>query len=129
MKALIPDGGISIRIRNFIEQIHGSLTHWAIRGAGGAVWNPSCFGNCREASFNMSRLVYLRESDEYVGPFATREDAERFLTLMLSSGESLEDIDLVEIDIVATSALNVVSVKERKELIEKGKRLRRRRHE
>ncbi len=77
----------------------------------------------------MSRLVYLRESDEYVGPFATREDAERFLTLMLSSGESLEDIELVEIDIVATSALNVVSVKERKELIEKGKRLRRRRHE
>ncbi len=76
----------------------------------------------------MSRLIYLREADEYVGPFATRGDAERFLTLMLSSGESLEDIELVEIDIVATSALSVVSVKERKQLLEKGKQLRRRRH-
>ncbi len=66
----------------------------------------------------MSKLVYLREANEYVGPFASRGDAERFLTLMASFGESLEGIEIVEIASVA----NPVSVKERKQLLGKVKR-------
>ncbi len=77
---------------------------------------------------DMSRLTYLREADEYIGPFTRRSDAEVFLALMLSSGESIKGIEIIEIDIVATAALKAVSVKEREKLLEKVKRLRRRRH-
>lgn len=70
----------------------------------------------------MSKLIYLREADEYVGPFAGRGDAERFLILMRSFGESLEGIEIVEIDSVANSAPNAVSAEERKQLLDKVKR-------
>ncbi len=34
--------------------------------------------------------IYLREKDVYVGPFYSREDAERFLVLIELSGGSLK---------------------------------------
>ncbi len=70
----------------------------------------------------MSKQIYLREADEYVGPFAGRGDAERFLVLMTSFGESLEGIEIVEIDLVTDPAPNAVSVEERKQLLDKVKR-------
>ena len=45
----------------------------------------------------MSGLVYLREKNEYVGPFCNRGDAARFLIAMAASGESLEGVEIVEI--------------------------------
>ncbi len=68
----------------------------------------------------MSRLIYLREANEFVGPFASRGDAERFLTLMKLSGESLEGIETVEID--GHSTPNAISVEERRQLLGKAKR-------
>ncbi len=41
--------------------------------------------------------IYLCEGDEYVGPFQSHEDAERFLLLMKASGESPEGIEIVEL--------------------------------
>ena len=41
--------------------------------------------------------IYLREGDEYVGPFRGREDAERFLSLMELLGESPEGVKIVEL--------------------------------
>ncbi len=70
----------------------------------------------------MSKLIYLQEADEYVGPFHSRGDAERFLVLMRSFGESLEGIEIVEIDGVANAAPKAVSVEERKQLLDKLKR-------
>ncbi len=70
----------------------------------------------------MSKLIYLREADEFVGPFAGRGDAERFLFLMTSLGESLVGIEIVEIDTVVNSAPKAVSVEERKQLLDKLKR-------
>ncbi len=68
----------------------------------------------------MSRLIYVREEDEYVGPFARHRDAELFLDLMTLSGESLEGIEIVEID--SDSAPDAVSVEEREQLLSKKKR-------
>ena len=70
----------------------------------------------------MSGLTYLRERDEYVGPFASRGDAARFLIAMAASGESLEGVEIVEIDSTADPGPNAVSVKERKRLLDKVKR-------
>ncbi len=70
----------------------------------------------------MGKLIYLREADEYVGPFAGRGDAERFLILMASCGESLEGIEIVEIDNDANPAPDTVSVEERKKLLNALKR-------
>ena len=41
--------------------------------------------------------IYLHEGNEYVGPFRTREDAERFLILMESYGESREGIEITNL--------------------------------
>lgn len=75
------------------------------------------------------RLIYLREAKEYVGPFATRADAGRFLIAMESFGESIEGIEIVEKDSDANSVQNVVSVEERRQLLSKVKRSLRRRRE
>ncbi len=48
--------------------------------------------------------IYLREGAEYVGPFYSREDAERFLVLMEFCGESREGIEIVKMDNAAASA-------------------------
>ena len=42
--------------------------------------------------------IYLRERDEQVGPFHSRQDAERFLVLMELFGVSREGIEIVELD-------------------------------
>ena len=39
--------------------------------------------------------VYLREGNEYVGPFLNRMHAERFLLLMVLHGESLSGVKIV----------------------------------
>ncbi len=54
--------------------------------------------------------VYLREGDEYIGPFGSRGDAERFLTLMQFSGTIIEGIEIVEIasDLQPNSAEDAV---------------------
>jgi len=70
----------------------------------------------------MSRLIYLREANDCVGPFASRGDAERFLVAMMSSGESLEGIEIVEIDSAVSSVRNALSVKERIRLLRKVKK-------
>jgi hypothetical protein len=72
--------------------------------------------------YDMSRLIYLREANEYVGPFATRADAGRFLVAMESFGESVEGIEIVEFDKAANPVLQVVSVEERRRLLSKVKR-------
>jgi len=66
--------------------------------------------------------IYLREKDELVGPFCSRGDAERFLIAMTLCGESLEGIEIVEIDSAANSVPNAVSAKERKRLLKKVKK-------
>ncbi len=71
----------------------------------------------------MSRLLYyVHEMDEYVGPFVTLGDAELFLALMADAGDSLEGIEIVEIDGDANLAPHAVSVDERKQLLDKVKR-------
>ncbi len=70
----------------------------------------------------MSGLTYVREGDEYVGPFASRGDAARFLIAMAASGESLEGVEIVEIESDADPAPKAVSVEERKRLLAKAKR-------
>ncbi len=70
----------------------------------------------------MSRLIYVREMDEYVGPFLSRRDAEIFLALMANCGESLEGIEIIEIDSKANLAPDAVSAEERKRLLKKAKR-------
>ncbi len=62
--------------------------------------------------------IYLREKDEYVGPFCSRGDAERFLELMVLHGDSLEGIEIVQIDNAKTVS-NAVSVEERQKLLDK----------
>ncbi len=42
--------------------------------------------------------IYLREQGEQVGPFRSRQDAERFLILMGLFGTSREGIEIVEFD-------------------------------
>ncbi len=42
--------------------------------------------------------IYLREQDEQVGPFDTRQDAERFLILLELFGAGREGIEIVEVD-------------------------------
>ncbi len=70
----------------------------------------------------MCRLIYLRDAGEYVGPFASRGDAERFLIAMASFGESLKDIEIIEIDSDADSVPNAMSIRERKRLVKKVKK-------
>lgn len=70
----------------------------------------------------MRRLIYVHQMDEYVGPFLTRRDAEVFLTLMSTCGESLEGIEIVEIDGDVNSAPKAVSAEERKQLLGRAKR-------
>ncbi len=41
--------------------------------------------------------IYLREGEEYVGPFCAREDAERFLYLMDLFGAGHEGIEIVRL--------------------------------
>ncbi len=41
--------------------------------------------------------IYLREGEEYVGPFRAREDAERFLYLMDLFGAGHEGIEIVRL--------------------------------
>ncbi len=65
--------------------------------------------------------VYLHEKDEYVGPFYRRQDAELFLALMELFGESLEGIEIVEIETTAKTVSNAVSIKERKRLLHERK--------
>ena len=44
-------------------------------------------------------MIYLREAGgRYVGPFKSREDAERFIRLMELCGENWEDSEIVEED-------------------------------
>ncbi len=45
--------------------------------------------------------IYLREQDEQVGPFHTRQDAEHVLILMELFGVSCEGIEIVELDTTA----------------------------
>lgn len=42
------------------------------------------------------KKFYLREGDELTGPFCSRADAERFLTLLDLFGEGHQGIDIVE---------------------------------
>jgi hypothetical protein len=44
------------------------------------------------------RKIYLHEADEFVGPFFSRKDAERFILLMEWYGENSEGIEIVEVD-------------------------------
>ena len=64
--------------------------------------------------------IYLREKDEYVGPFCSRGDAERFLIAMTLCGESLEGIEIVEISDAAKTVSNAMSVEERQKLLDKA---------
>ncbi len=73
----------------------------------------------------MRKLIYLREANEYVGPFASRGEAELFLGAMVLSGENLEGIEIVEIDNISGSPPKAVSIVERRRLLEKAKRSRR----
>ncbi len=50
------------------------------------------------ASRSKAMRVYLREADEYVGPFCKRRDAERFLELMELFGASSEGIEIIELE-------------------------------
>lgn len=43
--------------------------------------------------------IFLSEANELVGPFNSREDAERFLMLMELFGTSSKGIDIVELEI------------------------------
>jgi hypothetical protein len=44
-------------------------------------------------------MIYLREAGgQYVGPFKSREDAERFIRLMELCGENWADSEIVEED-------------------------------
>ncbi len=44
-------------------------------------------------------MIYLREGGgKYVGPFKSREEAERFIKLMELCGENWEDNEVVEED-------------------------------
>ncbi len=71
----------------------------------------------------MGRLLYyVHEMDEYVGPFVTHREAELFLTLMADAGDSLEGVEIVEIDGDVNLALHAVSHDERKQLLDKLKR-------
>jgi hypothetical protein len=45
--------------------------------------------------------IYLHVGNEYVGPFRTRGDAERFLILMKLHGESCEEIEITNLKIEA----------------------------
>jgi hypothetical protein len=45
--------------------------------------------------------IYLREGTEQIGPFHSRQDAERFLFLMELFGTSIEGIKIVELEIAA----------------------------
>ncbi len=51
------------------------------------------------ASRPKATRIYLREADEYVGPFCKRRDAERFLELMELFGESSEGIEVIELEV------------------------------
>ncbi len=54
--------------------------------------------------------IYLREGDHYVGPFHRRKDAELFLILIETCGESSEGIEIVELGVQpAASAIRVTS--------------------
>lgn len=66
------------------------------------------------------KAIYLREEGDYVGPFCSREDAERFLVLIALHGESREGIEIVEIDNAAETVSNAVSVEERQQLLDKA---------
>jgi hypothetical protein len=68
----------------------------------------------------MSKPVYLHEADEYVGPFASREDAERFLILMEAHGVSSEGIEIVEVDAEADAVGGATSARERIQLLTKS---------
>lgn len=47
----------------------------------------------------MGKGYYLREGGgQYAGPFEHHEDAERFMEMMESFGESCDDVDIVEIE-------------------------------
>lgn len=41
--------------------------------------------------------IYVRKGEEHVGPFCSRQDAERFLLLMELFGTSSEGIEIVEL--------------------------------
>lgn len=45
-----------------------------------------------------AKKIYLCEADEYVGPFCSREDAERFLALVALFGGSCKGIEIMELD-------------------------------
>ena len=45
-----------------------------------------------------TKKIYLHEADEYVGPFRSLKDAERFIALMEWFGESSEGIEIVELE-------------------------------
>ena len=66
--------------------------------------------------------IYLREGAEYVGPFYSREDAERFLVLMEFCGESREGIENVKMDNAAKKVSNAVPVEELQQLHDKATR-------
>ncbi len=65
--------------------------------------------------------IYVREEDEYVGPFNSREDAERFLVLVELSGESSKGIEIVEIDNAAAAVSKAVSAEERQQLLDNAR--------
>ena len=44
------------------------------------------------------KKIYLYERDEYVGPFQSRADAERFLALIALFGGTCRGIEVVETD-------------------------------
>ena len=47
---------------------------------------------------------YLHEKDAYVGPFCSRRDAERFVALMVTFGQSPEGIEVVELEAGSSAA-------------------------
>jgi hypothetical protein len=66
--------------------------------------------------------IYLRENGEFVGPFQSRGDAERFLELMELFGESAEGIEIVEISDAAAPFRDVVTPEERRRLLDTAER-------
>ncbi len=61
--------------------------------------------------------IYLREENEYVGPFHSLDDARRFLELMQAFGEDLTGIEIVEFSDSGVSPSQIVTLPERRDLL------------
>ncbi len=55
-------------------------------------------GTQKRDSRPAAREIYLCEAGEHVGPFCSREDAEKFIVLMELFGASCEDVEIMELE-------------------------------